>query len=49
MGVAVQRGVVPVSPAAVEEAISLNGVAVEKNLTAFRAGRVEPASVLRGE
>ncbi|MEZ5224467.1 MAG: indolepyruvate ferredoxin oxidoreductase family protein [Ilumatobacteraceae bacterium] len=41
LGVAVQRGVVPVSPAAVEEAISLNGVAVEKNLTAFRAGRAD--------
>ena len=44
LGVAVQRGVVPVSPAAVEEAISLNGVAVEKNLTAFRAGRADAAA-----
>ncbi len=41
LGVAVQQGVVPVSPACIEEAISLNGVAVDKNLAAFRAGRAD--------
>jgi indolepyruvate ferredoxin oxidoreductase len=39
LGVAVQRGAVPVSPAAIERAIDLNGVAVERNIAAFRLGR----------
>lgn len=38
-GVAVQAGLVPLDPAAVERAITLNGVAVDKNLTAFTWGR----------
>ncbi|MFZ9627817.1 MAG: indolepyruvate ferredoxin oxidoreductase family protein [Ilumatobacteraceae bacterium] len=38
-GVAVQLGVVPVDATLVEQAISLNGVAVAKNLAAFRWGR----------
>ncbi len=41
LGVAVQEGVVPVRAASVEEAISLNGVAVARNLAAFRAGRAD--------
>ena len=41
LGAAVQSGAVPVSPAHVEEAISLNGVAVDANLAAFRAGRLD--------
>jgi indolepyruvate ferredoxin oxidoreductase len=41
LGVAVQRGVIPVAPATVEEAIALNGVAVEANVAAFRAGRAD--------
>ncbi len=39
LGVAVQVGAVPVDPASVEEAIDLNGVAVDLNRAAFRAGR----------
>jgi indolepyruvate ferredoxin oxidoreductase len=48
LGVAVQAGCVPVTPADIEEAIDLNGVAVEANLAAFRWGRrwaVDPAGV----
>ena len=39
VGVAVQAGALPVPPPALEEALELNGVAVEKNIAAFRAGR----------
>ncbi|MEJ7799786.1 MAG: indolepyruvate ferredoxin oxidoreductase family protein [Ilumatobacter sp.] len=39
MGVAVQLGALPVDPAAIEKAITLNGVAVDKNIAAFRFGR----------
>ena len=48
LGFAVQRGLVPVSLAALERAIALNGVAVESNLRALGWGRraaVEPAAV----
>ena len=38
-GVAVQSGFIPVDPALVERAIELNGVAVAKNVAAFRWGR----------
>jgi len=44
LGVAVQRGMVPVGPQYIEEAIGLNGVSVEKNLTAFRMGRRDAAA-----
>jgi indolepyruvate ferredoxin oxidoreductase len=40
LGVALQLGAIPVSSAAVEEAITLNGVAVQKNLDSFRWGRL---------
>ena len=39
LGVAYQKGLVPVSGASIEKAIELNGVAVEANLEAFRLGR----------
>jgi indolepyruvate ferredoxin oxidoreductase len=39
IGVALQSGSLPVSPAALEEAVRLNGVAVEANLAALNAGR----------
>jgi indolepyruvate ferredoxin oxidoreductase len=48
LGYAYQRGLVPVSAGAIEQAIALNGVAVELNLDAFRWGRlaaVDPALV----
>lgn len=40
IGMASQAGLLPVSPAALEQAIALNGVAVKLNLTAFRIGRL---------
>jgi indolepyruvate ferredoxin oxidoreductase len=39
LGVAVQAGAIPVSAAAIERAIELNGVAVQRNVTALRWGR----------
>lgn len=43
VGAAVQAGALPLSVAALEQAIALNGVAVEANLAAFRWGRVSVA------
>jgi indolepyruvate ferredoxin oxidoreductase len=40
VGVAVQQGWLPVSVAAVERAIELNGTQVPFNLRAFRLGRL---------
>ena len=40
LGAAYQAGALPVSAAAIEEAIVLNGVSVGMNTTAFRAGRL---------
>ena len=39
LGLASQRGLLPVSPAAIERALELNGAAVEQNKAAFRWGR----------
>ena len=39
VGYAYQKGLIPLSGAAIERAIALNGVAVEMNLSAFRWGR----------
>jgi indolepyruvate ferredoxin oxidoreductase len=40
LGAAYQAGAIPVRAAAIEQAISLNGVAVAMNTQAFRAGRL---------
>ena len=50
LGVAFQRGLLPVSEAAIIRAIELNGVAVEQNVHAFTWGRhaiVDPVEVRR--
>ena len=48
VGVAVQAGALPLPPATIERAIELNGVAVTRNIAAFRWGRrwaAEPTTV----
>jgi len=40
LGAAFQKGLIPISSGSIEAAITLNGVATENNLTAFRAGRL---------
>jgi indolepyruvate ferredoxin oxidoreductase len=44
LGFGFQKGLVPVGAAAIEQAIRLNGAAVEMNLAAFRFGRLAAAS-----
>jgi indolepyruvate ferredoxin oxidoreductase len=39
VGIAVQHGALPIAPASIEQAIELNGVAVDVNAAAFRWGR----------
>lgn len=41
IGMAVQAGCLPISPHHLEEAITLNGVAVDANVAAFRWGRLQ--------
>ncbi len=43
VGMAVQAGALPITPESVHRAITLNGVAVEKNLAAFAWGRAQIA------
>lgn len=48
LGVAVQIGAVPIAPESIEQAIELNGVAVDQNVAAFRFGRqwaIDPSAV----
>ena len=39
LGVAYQQGLIPIAAAAIDEAIELNGVAIDKNRLAFLWGR----------
>lgn len=49
LGIAWQKGWVPLSRASIEEAIRLNGVAVDQNLASFSWGRVAAAAPERIE
>lgn len=52
VGMAVQAGVLPIDPKHIEQAITLNGAAVETNIAAFRWGRrqiVDPQAVAEAQ
>jgi indolepyruvate ferredoxin oxidoreductase len=49
MGYAYQRGLLPLSAAAIEQAIEVNGVAIKMNTQAFRLGRLAAADPARIE
>jgi len=40
IGVAIQKGVIAIAPECIEDAITLNGVSVERNISAFQWGRI---------
>jgi indolepyruvate ferredoxin oxidoreductase len=44
LGVAYQAGLLPLTASAIEQAVTLNGVAVDQNLQAFRYGRLWQAA-----
>lgn len=51
LGIAVQVAAIPISPEAIERAIELNGIAVDMNVAAFRAGRkwaIDPEAFTSG-
>ncbi|HEU4805034.1 MAG TPA: indolepyruvate ferredoxin oxidoreductase family protein, partial [Nitrobacter sp.] len=47
MGYAYQKGLLPLTAAAIEQAIAVNGVAVRMNIEAFRLGRLAAADPAR--
>ncbi|ABE62971.1 pyruvate ferredoxin/flavodoxin oxidoreductase [Nitrobacter hamburgensis X14] len=47
MGYAYQKGLLPLTTAAIEQAIEVNGVAVRMNIEAFRLGRLAAADTAR--
>ena len=49
VGVALQAGTIPLTAASIEQGIRLNGVAVDRNLAAFRLGRQWAADSARVE
>jgi indolepyruvate ferredoxin oxidoreductase len=47
MGYAYQKGLLPLTAAAIEQAIEVNGVAIKMNTQAFRLGRLAAADPAR--
>ena len=47
MGYAYQRGLLPLSAKAIEQAIEVNGVAIKMNTQAFQLGRLAAADPAR--
>src|SRR5258707_9531797 len=49
MGYAYQKGLLPLSAAAIEQAIEVNGVSIKMNKEAFRLGRLAVVDLVRLE